>query len=103
MQRDGAFQGMGSGRAGALRFEMRGLELEIPFGGTIRVVNQHQMRIRFQADRLFGHRVGILRDKPRPKNFDDESDDGHIAQDVPCRAEIETAKIAANGRDDGAA
>jgi hypothetical protein len=77
---------MRSRRASALRFQMRGVKLEISFGGTVRVVNQHQMRIRFQADGLLGHRVGILDDEARPKNFDDEVHEGHIAQNVPIHA-----------------
>ena len=42
---------------------MRSFQLEIPFGGTVGVVDQHEMRIVLQAFGLQFHRVAILFDE----------------------------------------
>src|SRR5215469_18122176 len=82
-----------------LRLQMRGLQLKIPFRGAVGVVDQHQMRIRFQSLRLLGNRLGILRNEARAQNSNDESNHWNKSKDVPRSAEIQPAQIAANRSD----
>lgn len=103
MQSDGAFHRMDGGSARAFRFEMGSFQLEIPFGGTIGVVNQHEMRIRFQSFSLLGHRSRVLCDKAWTENAHNEANNGYNSQHIPRSAKIETAQIAANWRYDSAA
>ena len=94
---------MRRGGAGALGFEMGGIQSEIPFRGAVGVVNQHEMRIVFQAFGLLRHRLRILRDEARAEDANDDVHDGDEAEHIPGSAKIQAAEIAANGRDDGAA
>ena len=43
-----------------LRFQMRCLQSEIPFGGTVGVVDQHQVRIVLQPFGLLFHGLAVL-------------------------------------------
>jgi hypothetical protein len=46
--------------AGAFGFQVCGFQLEIPFGGAVGVVDQHQVGIVLQAFGLEFHRTAVL-------------------------------------------
>jgi hypothetical protein len=64
-QRDWTRNRVAHGRARTLRFEIRGLQLEIPAGLAVRVVHQHHAVFIFQAEDLFFDYLGILADESR--------------------------------------
>ena len=89
--------------AGAFRFQMRGLQLEIPFGGTVGVVDQHEMRIVLQAFGLQFHGAAILFDELREDEFQQLGAEGQPAEDVPGGDHVDAALIAGDGRHGGEA
>ena len=55
--------------AGALGFQVGGFQLEIPFGGAVGVVDQHEVRIVLQAFGLEFHGAAVLLDEFRENKF----------------------------------
>jgi hypothetical protein len=49
--------------AGALGFLVRGFQLEIPFGGAVGVVDQHEVRVVLKAFGLQFHGAAVLFDE----------------------------------------
>ena len=90
---------MGLRSTGAARLDEIGFEREIPFGGAVRVVDQHEARIVFQALGLADHRFLIL---PQ-KGFGESAENEYGKRNIPRGDEIDAAKIAANRSDGGAA
>ena len=84
---------------GAFRFEISGLQLEIPFGGTIGIVNQHEMRIVLQAFGLQFHGAAILLDEFREDEFEQARAKRHPAEKIPGGDDVDAALVARNGRD----
>ena len=80
--------------AGALRFQMRRFQLEIPARLAVGVVHQHHAVFIFQAERLLLDHFGILADESRPEHVNDERDDREPRKNIPRGDEIEPAKIA---------
>ena len=78
-------------------------KLEIPFRGTVSIVDQHQVRIVLQAFALFLHRLPILLNKLRKHKFEQARSERNPAEDVPCRNHINAAMVAGDGRDRGQA
>lgn len=85
-------------RAGAFRFEMRGLQLEIPFGGTVGVVDEHEMRIVLQAFGLQFHGAAVLLDEFGEDELEELGAKGHPAENVPGGHDVDAALIASDGR-----
>src|SRR5208282_3057594 len=90
-------------RAGALRLEVGGFQVEVPAGLTVGVVDEHHAIFVLQAERLFLDDFGVLANEARAEHVDDEGDDGKPRKNVPGGDKIEAAEIAADGRDGGAA
>ena len=67
-ERDWARDGVPHGLAGALRFEVRGLQLEIPARLAIGVIHQHHAVFVFQTQDLLLDHFGILADESRPQH-----------------------------------
>jgi hypothetical protein len=87
--------------ANAFGFEMRGFQLKVPFGGTVGVVDQHEMRIVLQAFGLEFHGAAVLLDKFRENKFQQFGTEWHPAKNIPRCGHIDAAMIARNGRDCG--
>src|ERR1700733_15844818 len=81
---------------------MRGFQFEVPARLTVGIIYQHHAVLVLQSQRLLFDHFGILADKSRAENVNDEGDHGEPSKDVPGGAEIEAAKIVANGSDCGA-
>src|SRR5215469_14981432 len=89
--------------AGAPRFEMGGLQLEIPASLAVGVVDQHHAIAVLEAERLFLDNFSILANEPRAKHMDDERNDWKPRKNVPRGGEVEAAEIAPHGGDGCAA
>ncbi len=85
-------------RAGSFCFEVRGLQLEIPFCGTVGVVDQHEVRIVLQAFGLQFHGAAILLDEFREDELQQLGAEGHPAENVPGGDHVDAALIASDGR-----
>ena len=84
----------GSSAAG---IEIGLLELEIPLGGTIGVVDQHEMGIVFQTFRLLFHGLAILLDELGKNELQQLGAERHPAKDVPGGDYVDAAMIAGDG------
>ena len=80
---------------GALGFEVRGLELEIPFGGTVGVIDQHEMWIVLQAFGLEFHGAAVLLDKFGEDEFQQLGSEGQPAKKIPGGDDVNAALIRA--------
>src|SRR5580693_10160928 len=103
LQSDRSSHGMLHLPAGSGRLQIRRLQLEIPLRRTIRVVDQHQMRIVLQALRLILHRLPVLFDELRKHKFQQRRSKRHPAENVPASHHINTAMAARDGRHGGQA
>ena len=59
---------------------MRGLQLEVPLGGTVGVINQHEMRIVLQTLGLIFHGLAVLLDKFGEDKFQQLGREGYPAK-----------------------
>src|SRR5215472_7778185 len=89
--------------AGALRFEMGRLQLEIPASLAVGVVDQHHAIAELEAKRLFLDDFSILANEPRAKHMNDERNNWKPQKNVPRSDEVEAAEIAPHGGDGCAA
>src|ERR1700734_1424170 len=87
----------------ASRILKGGLQFEIPARLAVSVIDQHHAIFVTQTKSLLLNYFDVLPDEARAEHVDDERDDREPRKDVPCRAEIEAAEVAANRRDRGAA
>ena len=87
--------------AGSFGFEVRGLELEVPFGRTVGVINQHEMRIVLQAFGLEFHGAAVLLDEFGENEFQQLRTEGEPAEEIPGGDDIDAALIPGDGRDGG--
>ena len=83
------------GAAGALGFQMRGFQLEVPFCGAVGIVDQHQVRVVFQTFGLQFHGAAVLFDEFRKDEFQQFGDEGDPAKQIPRGDHIDAAMIAA--------
>jgi hypothetical protein len=83
--------------ASATGIEMGLLELEVPLGGTIGVVDQHEMGIVFQTFRLSLHGLAILLDKLGKNELQQLGAERHPSEDVPGGHHVDAAMIAGDG------
>jgi hypothetical protein len=67
------------------------LQREIPLRRLIRIINQHQPRVKPQPLRLFNHRLLILPHKSRPKKRSNRSYKWHPIKNIPDRTNIDPA------------
>src|SRR5580700_12114730 len=89
--------------AAAQRLLVRGFQFEIPAGLAVGVINQHHAVLVLQSQRLFFDHFGVLADEARAEYINDERDDWKPRQNIPRGAEVQSAEIATDGRDRGAA
>ena len=89
--------------AGLLRFEPASLELEIPAGGAVRVIDEHHAILILEPHRLLLDYFHVLANKARTQNMNHERHHGNPGKDVPRRTKIEPAKIAPDRSHRGAA
>ena len=85
--------------AGALGFEVRGFQLEIPLRGTVGVVDQHQVWIVLQSFRLHFHRAAVLFDKLCEDEFQQRRPEWHPIENVPAGNDINAAAVTSDWRD----
>ena len=84
---------------GALRFQVGGFELEVPFGGAVSVVDEHEVRIVLQAFGLKFHSAAILLDEFPENKFHQFRDQRDPAEEIPGGDNVDAAVTAGDGRD----
>ena len=77
------------------------LEREVPFGGFVGVIDEHEAWIVAQAVGLLDHSDLILANESRAKEPGDWRDKGGVVKDVPRSDHVDAAGCAGNGRDGG--
>src|SRR6267154_40128 len=82
--------GMHHRRAGSPRLDQVGLQREIPFRRSVRVIDEHQPRIVFQAFGLPDHGLLILTEKNLTKHSENR---GRQEKQIPRRHEIDPAQV----------
>jgi len=85
--------------AGAFRLEVGCFELEVPLGGLVGIVDEHQVWIVFQALGLHFHGAAILFYEFSEDIFQKIGDEGDPAEEVPGGDYVDAALIAQDGRD----
>ena len=85
----------------ALRLQVCRLQLEIPFCGAVRVVDQHEMWIVLQTFGLQFHGAAVLFDELGEDEFQQLGAEGHPAEDVPSGDYVDAASVAGDGSDRG--
>jgi len=83
--------------AGALRFKVRGLQLKVPFGGAVGVIDQHEVWIVPQAFGLQFHGAAVLFDKLCKDKLQQLRAKRHPTKNVPSRDHVNAALIARDG------
>ena len=73
-------------------FQPRLLQREVPLRRLIRIVDQHQCRIRPQTLSLLDHRLLVLCHKPRPKKRSNRSYKWNVVKNIPRRIHIDPAR-----------
>src|ERR1700733_3341871 len=71
--------------------EPRLLQSEVPLGGAVRVIDQHESRIIAQSLRLLDHGLLILTYKTRTEEACYRCDQWHVVEDIPCGDHINSA------------
>ena len=89
--------------AGTPGLQVRRLQLEVPLGGPVGVVHQHQGGAVAQADRLLFHRQAVLFDEHAPEEAQQRHGERKPREDVPRGHDVNAAEVALDGRDGGAA
>src|ERR1700723_1468192 len=100
---DGTGNRMAHWLAGALGFQMRRLQLEIPARLAIGIIHQHHAILVLQTERLLFDHFTVLANETRAKHMNNERDDREPGKNVPCGDEIQAAEIVADRRDRGTA
>jgi len=80
-------------------FQMGCLQGEIPFGGAVGIVDQHQVRIVFQALGLSLHSLPILLDKFGEDELQQARTKGQPSEEVPGSDYVNAAVVAGDWRD----
>src|SRR5580698_3796115 len=80
-------------RAGALGFQVRSLQFEIPARLAVRIVHEHHAIFIFQTERLLANYFRILANESRAEDVNDERDDRKPWKNIPGGDEIEAAEI----------
>src|ERR1700675_343744 len=94
MQRDRSIHRMLHRQSAAPRLNQILLQREIPFRRTVRVINQHQLRIMLQSFRLLDHRFLVL---PQ-KDLREDTEDRNRKRQIPRRAKIDPAQVPSHRR-----
>src|ERR1700676_4837561 len=79
------------------------LQTEIPFCRTVGVVDQHEVRIVFQALGLQFHGAAILLYEFSEDEFQQLGAEGNPAEQIPCGHYVDAAPVARDGSDGGEA
>src|SRR5580700_10906231 len=87
----------------ALRFQVCGLQLEIPFCWTVRVIDQHEMWIVLQSLSLQFHGAAVLFDELGEDKFQQLRAEGHPMKDIPGGNYVDATSVAGDGSDRGEA
>lgn len=77
--------------AGALGFQVRGFQLEIPFSGAVGIVDQHQMWVVFQTFGLHLHGAAVLLDELSEDKLQHLWDERNPAEKIPGSDYIDAA------------
>src|SRR5579872_7626114 len=85
--------------AGALGFEVRGFQLEIPFGGAVGIVDQHQVWIVLHAFGLHFHGAAILFDELSKNKFQEPGNEWNPSKEVPGGDDVDAAMRARDWSD----
>jgi hypothetical protein len=86
-----------------LHFQHGALQPEIPFRGAVGVVDQHQVRIMFQALGLQFHGAAVLLHKFCEDEFQQLGAEGNPAKQIPGGDYIDAALVARDWSDGGQA
>ena len=78
---------------------MGGFQLEIPFGGAVGVVDQHEVWIVLQAFGLQFHGAAVLLDEFCENELQQVGDEWDPAEEIPCGNYIDAAMAARDRRD----
>jgi len=90
------------GLAGTLSLQVGCFQLEVPLGGAIGIINQHEAGIMSQSDGLLLHGAPVLVDELARKDPEEGDHEGYPAEDVPGGAEVDTALFGCKRRHGGA-
>ena len=109
MEFDGAGEGVGActpaSRAGrgprAGAGEAALLEGEVPLGGLVGVVDEHEAGVGAEAAGLLDHGLLVLCDEACAEEFDERGDEGDVVADVPGGDDVDAAGGGRDGRDGG--
>ena len=67
------------------------LQGEIPFGGFVGIVDEHEAGVVFEAFGLLDHGELILTDEFRSEEFGNRREEWHVVEDVPGGDDVDTA------------
>jgi hypothetical protein len=79
--------------AGCSGFDPRLLEGEVPFGGAICIINEHEGGVVFQALRLLDHGELVLLHESLTEKTSNRSYKWDVVEDIPGGVDIDTACI----------
>src|SRR5262249_35869876 len=96
-------QRMAEFASGLFHVEHSLLESEIPFGGTVGVVDQHQVRVVLQAFGLNFHSAAVLFDEFCEHEFQYLRPEWYPAKNIPGRDNVDAALTTRDRRDRGQA
>src|ERR1700674_1971722 len=85
--------------AASASFQMGCLQSEIPLGGAVGRLNQHQVRIVFQAFGLLLHSLPVLLYKFGEDELQQTGTERQPAEQVPGGNYVNAAVVAGDGRD----
>ena len=98
---DGSGERMFERCAGALVFEVGALQGEVPLGGLVGVVDEHERGIVFESLGLLDHGALILADEARAEEHGDLFGEGDVEEDVPRGVDVDASVAGRGGRDGG--
>ena len=78
-------------RVAALAGETGLLEGEVPFGGLVRVVDEHERRVEAETTGLLDHGLLVLRDEARAEELGHAGHERYAVKDVPGGGDIDAA------------
>ena len=94
---------MPHGLAVAPRFKVSPLELEVPLGRAVSIIDQHEVRTLLQAFGLHLHRFLVLADEGAREDFEGCCQKRYAGKYVPGSAEVQAAVLGVYGCYGGAA
>ena len=91
------------GGSRAFGFQVRGLQLEIPLGGAVGVVDQHEVRVVLETFGLEFHGAAVLLDEFGENEFQKLGAERHPAKNIPGGDDVDAALAARDRRNGGKA